>query len=156
MLAFPYGNSRTHPLIHYCVEPLPLQSPRNQLCAEGNLDVSEHQQTESPFAAPEAVRFGFGTMLIMLLTVVGAGVGLLIYYALRVPAITSELNAWLGRPDAIRDTAEARKAQVIFALFVYTAPLGLAVFVYGLHHVVNWINRLSKSRHEADDEFRME
>ncbi len=89
--------------------------------------------------------------------VVSAGVGLLIYYALRVPAITSEINAWLGRPEAVVDRAEARKSQVIFAMFLYTSPLALGVFVYILHFLINWIDRATQGRRqETDEEFRME
>ena len=93
----------------------------------------------------------------MLLMVVGAGVGLLVYYALRVPAITSEINAWLGRPDAVVDRGDARQAQVIFALFVYTAPLALGMFVYLLHYVINWLDRLTRrAQQDESEEFRME
>lgn len=114
-------------------------------------------QTESPFARPQVVRLGFGTVMLMLLTVVGAGIGLLIYYALRVPAITTELYAWLGRPVVAVDSGDARRAQVIFALFVYTAPLALGIFVNGLHFVVNQLDRFTRERPTADeDEFRME
>ena len=115
------------------------------------------EHVESPFRKPEPVRIGFGTMVILLLMVVSAGVGLLIYYALRVPAITTEINAWLGRPEAIVDRAEARKAQVIFALFVYTSPLALGMFVYLLHYSINWIDRISqRARASTEEEFQME
>lgn len=113
--------------------------------------------TESPFLQPQNVRLGFGTVMLLLLMVVGAGVGLLLYYAARVPAITSELNAWLGRPEVALDNADARRAQVIFALFVYTAPLALGIFVYGLHTIVNLVDRFLRSRdNETDDQFRMD
>ena len=112
--------------------------------------------TESPFMPQEPVRLGFRTVVMLLMMVVAAGIGLLVYYALRVPAIASELNAWLGRPDAIIDRSEARQAQLIFALFVYTAPLGMGILVYLLHHLVNWLDRRTETASEGDDEFRME
>ena len=105
---------------------------------------------------PQQVRLGFGTMMLMLLTVVGAGIGLLLYYAFRVPAITTELNAWFGRPDTVVDRGDARRAQLTFALFVYTAPLALGIFVYGVHFVVNLINRNARVEQDNDEPFRME
>lgn len=114
------------------------------------------QRIESPFMKRETVRFSFGTMLILLLMVVGAGVGVLLYYAFRVPAITSELNAWLGRPDADINRGDARRAQVTFALFVYTAPLALGIFVYLAHGVVNWLNKVTRPSSDSDDQFRMD
>ena len=113
-------------------------------------------QTESPFMAKATVRLGFGTVMLLLLTVVGAGIGLLIYNAIQVPAITSEFNAWLGRPVAALDSGSARRAQVVFALFVYTAPLGLGIIVCGLHYLLNWLDQVTRqSPEENDDEFRM-
>ena len=119
--------------------------------------MQQNQQTESPFRKERGVRFGFGTMLMLLLMVVAAGIGILLFYAVRVPAITSEFNAWLGRPDAIVDREAAHKAQLQFALFVYTAPLGLGLLVHTMHYAVNWLDRVSRSSapHE-DDDFRME
>jgi sterol desaturase/sphingolipid hydroxylase (fatty acid hydroxylase superfamily) len=116
----------------------------------------DRQRLESPFMKRKQVRLSFGTMLILLLMVVGAGVGVLLYYAMRVPAITSELNAWLGRPDADINRGDARRAQVTFALFVYTAPLALGIFVYLAHYVVNWLNYATRPDPENDDQFRMD
>lgn len=109
----------------------------------------------SPFLQRSSRRFSFSTLLIMLLTVVGAGVGLLIYYALRVPAISSEVNAWLGRPSPAVDVGDARQAQLIFALCVYTAPLTLGIFVYILHFLLNALNRRTEAE-ETDERFRMD
>jgi hypothetical protein len=114
-------------------------------------------QVDSPFLKREPVRLAFGTLLLMLLTVVGAGIGLLVYYAMRVPAITSELNAWLGRPDPVSDSSAGRAAQVTFVLFVYTAPLALGIFVSALHSLLNWLDRRAQQREsESDEQFRME
>ena len=98
-------------------------------------------------------------MLLLLLMVVGAGLGMLIVYALRVPAFTSELNAWLGRTDVDVDLANARQAQLIFALFTYSAPMGLGILVFLLHYVLNKLERftrVSAGQQDEDDEFRME
>ncbi|MEO8268673.1 MAG: hypothetical protein ABI557_03070 [Aureliella sp.] len=119
--------------------------------------MNQPPKVDSPFMQAAPVKLGFGTVMIMLLTVVGAGVGLLIWYALQVPAITSELNAWLGRPNPVVDTAAGRRAQVTFLLVVYSAPLALGILVYMLHYVLQWLNRWSQSREDSDDEsFRME
>jgi hypothetical protein len=112
---------------------------------------------DSPFLQAAPLKLGFGTVMLMLLTVVAAGAALLVWYALQVPAITSELNAWLGRPNPVVDTAEGRRAQVIFLLVVYSAPLALGIMVYMLHYFLAWLNRWSQTREDADDEpFRME
>lgn len=105
----------------------------------------------------QPVRLGFGTMIILLLMVVGAGVGLLIFFAMRVPALTTELNAWLGRTSENVDPDAARLAQLKFALIVYTAPLALGMLVYFLHFLINWIDRWTKDREAPErEEFRMD
>ncbi len=115
------------------------------------------ERFDSPFMQPQPVKLGFGIMVMLLITVVFAGLGLLILLAMRVPAITSEFNAWLGRTGTNADPASGRQAQVIFATFLYTVPLGLGIFVYGLHHLVNWIDRRARDRRaeEDDEQFRM-
>ncbi len=96
--------------------------------------------------------------MLLLLMVVSAGVGLLIYYALRVPAITTELNAWLGKTEAVTGSAEARQAQVVFAMFLYAAPMALGILVWLLHLGINWIDRRRSALQQADEDesFRME
>ncbi len=114
-------------------------------------------KVDSPFMQTQPLRFSFSTIMIMLLTVVGAGVGLLTYYAVQVPAITSEFNAWLGRPNPVVDTAEGRAAQVKFLLVVYTAPLALGMLAYLLHYVLMFFDKWTQTRNDASDEsFRME
>ena len=95
-------------------------------------------------------------MVLLLLMVVGAGVALLLFHASRVPAITSEFNAWLGRPEAVVDRDAGRLAQLQFALFVYVAPLALGLLVYCVHFVVNLIDQSRSVASTDDDEFRME
>lgn len=119
--------------------------------------MNPHSKVDSPFLQAAPVTMGFGTVMIMLLTVVAAVVALLIWYALQVPAIASELNAWSGRPNPVSDTAEGRRAHVTFLLVVYSAPLALGIMVYVLNNVLAWINRRSQALDAVDDEaFRME
>lgn len=97
-------------------------------------------------------------MMMLLMTVVGAGIALLVYYAIQIPAITSEFNAWLGRSDASVVSGSGRAQKVIFATLVYCAPMGLGIFVFILHHVVNFFARISapNQEEEEDERFRME
>jgi hypothetical protein len=105
----------------------------------------------------QPMRFSFSTIMIMLLMVVGAGVGLLVYYALQVPAITSELNAWMGTSNLPVDTTQSRAAHVKFLLVVYSAPLALGLLVYLLHYAVGLVEGWTKNRtSDSDDAFRME
>ncbi|RMF44487.1 MAG: hypothetical protein D6753_02495 [Planctomycetota bacterium] len=111
----------------------------------------------SPFRPPPRFRFGFRSILVMMLMVVAAGFGMLVFNALRVPAISSELNAWLGRPDSGGGGTNERRLQLIFTLYCYVAPLFLAFLVNLLHAVIAWIERrrpLPDAREE--DPFRMD
>jgi hypothetical protein len=111
---------------------------------------------ESPFLQQSQQRLSFSTVLLLLLMVVGAGVGLLIYNAMNVPAITTEIDAWLGRPSKSVDTADSREAQITFVLFCYSAPLVLGILVNGLHHAINYFDRRAQQREAVEDEaFRM-
>ncbi len=111
---------------------------------------------ESPFLKPFQPKLSFTTVLLLLLMVVGAGVGLLVYNALNVPAITTELDAWLGRQSKSVDTADSREAQITFVLFCYSAPLLLGILVNALHMGVNFLDQRTKERHnQEDEEFRM-
>lgn len=112
----------------------------------------------SPFMQTQPLRPSVNTLLILLLMVVAAGGSLLVYYALQVPAITSEWNAWLGRPDPVVDTPAGRAAQLKFLLVVYSAPLVLGLLVYGLHYVLQLLEawNASRQREEDDEQYRME
>lgn len=117
---------------------------------------ADQRDPDSPFRSPQPVQLGFSTLMIMLLMVVGAGIGLLGYYALRVPSITAEWNAWFGRPTSPNSRTDGRAEQVTFALFVYTAPLALGILVSFLHSAINWLDRRRKERaSDEDDLFRM-
>ena len=119
--------------------------------------MKKQEQVASPFLQEQPVRLGFNIMVLLLVMVVAAGVGLLAFLAVQVPAITSEFNAWMGRATPATDLGDARWAQLRFALFLYSAPTMLGIFVYGLHFVVNLINkRVRESQVIEDEEFRME
>ncbi len=88
--------------------------------------------------------------------VVFAGLGILIYNAMHVPAITNELDAWLGRQSKTVETSESREAQIVFVMFCYAAPLMLGILVHGLHQLINFLDRRMRDRErEEDDAFRM-
>jgi hypothetical protein len=93
--------------------------------------------------------------MLLLVMVVSAGVGMLLYLAVRVPAVATELRSYLGLTELVVDVETSRKSHIIFVIFLYTAPLGLGIFVYLLHHVVNWFSRWTQPLPEPD-EFRME
>lgn len=122
-----------------------------------NRDMSESAppRTESPFLKKEPVRIKFSVLILLLLTVVGAGLSMLLLLALRVPALSSELRATMGLVEIPSDPESSRKAHIIFVIFLYTAPLGLGILVYLLHYCLNWLNRISQTRKEPE-EFRMD
>ena len=95
-------------------------------------------------------------VMILLLTLVGAGVGLLFYYAVRVPAITTEVAAWFGQTHEVVNQGDSRRAQLTFVLFVYTAPLALGIIAHGLHYGLRLANRRLQHVDPDDEPFRME
>lgn len=112
--------------------------------------------TESPFQNRPGRRLSFNNVLLLLMMAVGAGVGLLITNALRVPAVMMELDAWFGKPSRPVDTAEGREAQVVFVLFCYVGPLLLGLLLRSLQVGIDWIDRRSRLRTDQEDEaFRM-
>lgn len=117
---------------------------------------SPFQPPESPFQKQEQVRLSFSLLVVLLLMVVGAGTALLLYSAMKVPAITNEFNSWLGRTGQEVDLKEARRAQLIFAMYLYSAPLALGMLVFSLHRFVNFLDRRSRKATPEDDAFRMD
>lgn len=121
--------------------------------------MSQSKVTESPFQSPleqQQVKLSFSLLMVLLLMVVGAGAALLVFFAMRVPAITNELNSWLGRTAQEVDVKDARRAQLVFAMYVYCSPLALGMLVYGLHILVNLFEDRAKVESPEDDPFRME
>ncbi len=90
----------------------------------------------------------------LLLMVIGAGVAMLVYNAMQVPAVTAELDAWLGRQTRVVNAADGREAQIVFILFCYSAPLMLGILVHSLHLLVNFMDR-TPTRTDEDEQFRM-
>ncbi len=115
----------------------------------------KNQSPESPFLSTSSQRPKIELIVLQLLMVVSAGIALLFAYAAQVPALTSELNAWLGRPSAVYDRGEGRRSHVIFALMCYTAPLALGLLVSVLHVGINWLNQRWQRQQADDDEFRI-
>lgn len=100
--------------------------------------LTETDSTQLPAAA---VKPPPRTIRLLLLAVAGGAIVCLVWCAQYVPAITSELGGWLGRPSATVDTPEARQAQVIFLLLVYSAPLVLGAMVYAVSYLLTGLNR---------------
>lgn len=111
--------------------------------------------TQSPFSPPPP-KFTFGVDWMLLVMVVAAATALMFTYALFLPSVTSELNAWMGRSSALGDVGENRRAQIVFLMLCYSAPmiLGLAA------RLIQLGGRMLASRLEDqpgnDDEFTME
>ena len=101
-------------------------------------------EINSPLLQAPPTRLSVKTVRLLLIAVVGAGIGCLIWYALQVPAIASELDHWLGRPVNAADTPEGRRTQVIFLLLVYSAPLALGALVYLANYVTSGFDRRRK------------
>jgi hypothetical protein len=92
----------------------------------------------------------------LLLMAVGAGFALLLYNAMRVPAIWIELDAWMGKPSRPADLADGREAQVVFVLFCYSAPLLLGLLLHSVQLGISWIERRGRLvRAKEDEQFRM-
>jgi sterol desaturase/sphingolipid hydroxylase (fatty acid hydroxylase superfamily) len=115
----------------------------------------KRQSTDSPFLQRQPVRLKFSVLMLLLFMVVAAGLSMLLFLAFQVPAFSSELRAMMGLVEVVTDTETSRKAHIVFVIFLYTAPLGLGIFVYLLHHAVNWLNKATESTQEPE-EFRME
>lgn len=77
----------------------------------------------------------------MLMMVVFCGMSAALFYASRVPAITSELQAMSG--GTLGDSAEevGRRSHIVFVMFTYTAPLLLAALIGSILGVWRWIER---------------
>lgn len=77
----------------------------------------------------------------MLMMVVFCGMSAGLFYASRVPAITSELQTISG--GALGDSAEevGRRSHIIFVMFTYTSPLLLAALIGSILGVWRWIER---------------
>jgi lysylphosphatidylglycerol synthetase-like protein (DUF2156 family) len=114
-----------------------------------------YQPLQSPFGQRKPIRISFSMMMLLMMMVVAVGATMLLVFALRVPAFSSELRAYVGMPELPADTASSRKAHLIFLLYLYSAPLGLGILVYIVHFAADWVSRYSKPPKE-DPEFEMD
>lgn len=102
-------------------------------------------ETVSPPLQAPRIKIGAGAVRVILLAVVAAAIGYLVWYAQYVPAITTELGGWLlDHPTTAVDTPEGRRSQVIFLLMVYSAPLALGATVYVVNYLIAGLKRWSK------------
>ena len=101
-----------------------------------------HQpETHSPLLQAPRVNLPTRRVRLLLLAIVAAGVGGLLWFAQSVPAVASELSGWFGRPHQAVDTPEGRRSQVIFLLLVYSAPLALGAIVYAVDYLLVSVQR---------------
>lgn len=110
----------------------------------------ENKPTESPFVAVKPARFNFSLMMMLMLMVVAVGGSMLILMALRVPAFTTELRAYLGLTELVVDPESSRRSHLFFLLYLYAAPLGLGILVHILHRAISWFTRRTRPQRESD------
>lgn len=103
--------------------------------------MNQPPELDAPVLQASPVRLSVGTVRLLLLAVVVAGIGCLVWYALQVPAIASEVGDWLGRPTTAVDTPEGRRSQVIFLLLVYSSPLALGALIYAVNYLLAGLAR---------------
>ncbi|MGN6548128.1 MAG: hypothetical protein ACTHK7_24040 [Aureliella sp.] len=111
--------------------------------------------TQSPFSPPPR-GFTFGVDWMLLLMVVAAAGTALVGYALFLPSVTTELNAWLGRTVAPGDEDQNRFRQIVFLILCYSMPMILAAAARAVQlagrKLASWLPR----EDQEDDRFRME
>lgn len=112
-------------------------------------------QPESPFSAQQT-RLTFGLDWILLLTLVAAATATLVGYALFLPSVTSELNAWLGKPAVSGDGDNNRRAHIVFLVLCYAAPMILGLAVRLVHSAGKWVALRLNAASADDENFRME
>jgi hypothetical protein len=104
------------------------------------------KQAESPFGQSQPLRVQFSVTIMLILMVVAGTVVTMFTLAMRVPVFSNELRAYFGMTELRLDAEEARKSQLAFLLFLYSAPLGLGLIVSLLHFGSSWIARRSKPK----------
>lgn len=112
--------------------------------------------TESPFM-PTQPRFTVGISWMLLVTLVAAASSLLALRALTLPPVIAELSAWFGQTPDPGDNAANRRAQVIFLLLCYSAPLIIGLVTRIVHlSLKRVLARVDQRSQEDDEPFRME
>lgn len=113
-------------------------------------------QPQSPFSAPPQRGFTFGVDWMLLLTVIMAAAAMLVGYALFLPSVTTELNAWLGRTVSPGDQDDNRRAQIVFLILCYSMPMILATAARSVQLAGRMVARLLAAEQKEDERFRME
>ena len=92
----------------------------------------------------------------LLLTVVAAATATLVGYALFLPAVTSEFNAWMGATTAPSNEDGNRRAQIVFLMLCYAAPMMLGLAARLVQLAGQTLAKRMASREDDNPEFRME
>lgn len=106
---------------------------------------------ENPFAPvtkTQSVRFSLRFLLLLNVVFTCAAAGLA--FVARVPSVSEEFNAWLGRANA-PPADNSRTSQVIFVFAVYAMPLLMAIIVWVFSLGMQWLQRVWP-RPEADSD----
>ncbi len=111
--------------------------------------------TQSPFSQPPK-KFTFGLDWMLLVMMVSAATALMFTYALFLPAVTSELNAWMGRTVDLGEVGENRRAQIVFLMLCYAAPMILGLVARLIHLGGQLLAKRMEDKSDGDDEFTME
>lgn len=111
--------------------------------------------TQSPFSQPPK-KFTFGMDWMLLVTMVSAATALMFAYALFLPSVTSEFNAWMGRTVDLGEVGENRRSQVIFLMLCYCAPMILGLTARLIHLGGQLLAKRLQDKPGSDDEFTME
>lgn len=93
---------------------------------------------------------------VLLLTLVAAATATLVGYALFLPSVTDEINAWIGRSVPPGNEDQNRRAQVVFLLMCYSAPMILGLVARLVQLGGRKLASRLETREEDDARFRME
>lgn len=107
---------------------------------------------ENPFAPvtkTPGVRFSLRFLLLLNVVFTFAAAGLA--FVARVPSVSEEFNAWIGRANAT-PTENSRTSQVIFVFAVYAMPLFMATIVWVFSLGIQWLQRFMPSAEPDPDE----
>ncbi|MFO0939548.1 MAG: hypothetical protein U0930_02155 [Pirellulales bacterium] len=96
---------------------------------------------ESPFVESKPFRFNFSLVVLLVLMVIAVGGAMLLLLVMRVPAFTSNFGPHMGKTELVIDPEESRTSPSGLLMYLYASPLGLGMVAYGLHHLLQWLNR---------------
>lgn len=111
-------------------------------------------EPQSPFMQP-AKNPTFGVAWLLLLTVVAAATMAMVSYSFFLPAVTNEVNAWLGRSLAVVDQGDDRRAHVIFLVLCYSIPMALVFAAHMVQRFLRIVIKMVAQSQATDEEFRM-